>query len=86
MGTQITGLYPTLIIVIVNFQRTFWEEGPSKVGNNISLNTLPWSVKRTGPTDTLDTQRGVEVQVTITRENSVSTANQNAKRLSSDDV
>jgi len=28
IGRQITGMYPTLIIVIVNFKRTIWEEYP----------------------------------------------------------
>jgi hypothetical protein len=79
MGNQIAGMYPTLIIVIVNFQRTIWEEGPSRISNGASVNTLPWSVKQPGPIDTFGTQGGVDVHletVEITRE----------KRLASEDI
>jgi hypothetical protein len=76
MGAQITGIYPTLIIVIVNFQHTFWNEEPSIVSN-----TLQWRVSRPGPTDTLCTQRGVEVQLAMARENSGFIADRNMKQL-----
>jgi len=71
MGNQISGMYPTLIIVIVNFQRTIWEESPSPI------NTSQWrsSIKRAGPTDTFGTQRGVDIHletvIEISRENSM---------------
>ncbi|KAJ7871887.1 hypothetical protein B0H14DRAFT_2723335, partial [Mycena olivaceomarginata] len=78
MGNQIAGMYPTLIIVIVNFRRTFWEEGTARIGNDISLNTLQWNVKR-GPTDTLVTEGRVDVHretvVEITPETYGSAAN-----------
>ncbi|KAF7358705.1 hypothetical protein MSAN_01209500 [Mycena sanguinolenta] len=35
-GQQIIGIYPTLIIVIVNFKRTMWEEYPVTPANNSS--------------------------------------------------
>ena len=31
MGNQILGMYPTLIIVIVNFHQTIWEESVESV-------------------------------------------------------
>lgn len=71
LGNQTTGMYPTLIIVIVNFQRTFWDEEISKIGNG-ALNTLPWSVKRPGPTDATESGGDVhrEIVIDITHENS----------------
>ncbi|KAJ7367602.1 hypothetical protein DFH08DRAFT_946586 [Mycena albidolilacea] len=87
MGNQFAGMYPTLIIVIVNFRRTIWEEGTSGISNGASVNTLPWGVKRPGPIDTFGTQTGVHVHlqtvVEITREN---LGNQSVKRLPSEDV
>jgi hypothetical protein len=78
MGNQISGMYPTVIIVIVNFRRTFWEEGTTRTGNDISLNTLQWNVKR-GPTDTLVTEGKVDIHREtvdeITSETYGSTAN-----------
>jgi hypothetical protein len=94
MGNQVTGLYPTLIIVIVNLQRTFWDAEPSKISNGVSLNTLPWSVKRCRPTDTLGTEGGADIYhgtvIDILSDNSQSTVvNGNVKQLPSfpaDDV
>jgi hypothetical protein len=64
-------MYPTLIIVIVNFQRTFWDEEISKISNG-ALNTLPWSVKRPRPTDATESGGDVhrEIVIDITHENS----------------
>ncbi|KAK7053817.1 hypothetical protein R3P38DRAFT_1468047 [Favolaschia claudopus] len=64
MGDQISGLYPTLIIVIVNFQRTIWEESVL-ASSSIPLvpakeSSLRWSVKQIGTTDTT---QGVNVQL-----------------------
>ncbi|KAF8184559.1 hypothetical protein K438DRAFT_1937244 [Mycena galopus ATCC 62051] len=43
IGRQITGMYPTIIIVIVNFKRTIWEEYPiTSLGHG--SNTLKWAV------------------------------------------
>jgi hypothetical protein len=53
IGRQITGMYPTLIIVIVNFKRTIWEEYPiSTLGHG--SNSLRWEVNtgRSGATRT----------------------------------
>ncbi|KAF7374047.1 hypothetical protein MSAN_00285500 [Mycena sanguinolenta] len=37
MGNQMAGMYPTIIIVIVNFRRTFWEEeSPTAIANTLS--------------------------------------------------
>jgi len=38
MGDQISGLYPTLIIVIVNLQHTMWREGTYAVGSRSGRN------------------------------------------------
>ncbi|KAJ6491097.1 hypothetical protein C8R45DRAFT_901352 [Mycena sanguinolenta] len=52
LGHQMTGLYPTLIIVIVNFKRTIWEEHPITLGDRTCPNSLQWAVKtnRSGAT------------------------------------
>ncbi|KAJ6458524.1 hypothetical protein C8R45DRAFT_937652 [Mycena sanguinolenta] len=43
LGHQMMGLYPTLIIVIVNFRRTIWEERPI-TGDRTFPNSLRWAV------------------------------------------
>jgi len=62
MGDQISGIYPTLIIVIVNLHQTIWEPPSSTVelgttGGNFS--TVQWAQgsKRSAPTDTLFSHR-----------------------------
>jgi hypothetical protein len=79
MGTQITGMYPTLIIVILNFQRTFWEEEPSRLNG---ADTLPLSFKKPGPMDPFGMEDGVdlprETVIEITRENSRSVVDRDA--------
>ncbi|KAJ6530141.1 hypothetical protein B0H19DRAFT_1192195 [Mycena capillaripes] len=53
IGRQITGMYPTLIIVIVNFKRTIWEEYPiTTLGHG--ANSLKWAANtgRSGATRT----------------------------------
>ncbi|KAF7330962.1 hypothetical protein MVEN_02436100 [Mycena venus] len=66
MGAQIAGMYPTLIIVIINFHRTIWEDSTwdstSTIGNldGVDSNTtLEWE-NRPGPrpTDTFNTEHG----------------------------
>lgn len=47
IGRQITGMYPTLIIVIVNFKRTIWEEYPITTPGHGS-NSLHWTVNSGG--------------------------------------
>ncbi|KAJ6469899.1 hypothetical protein C8R45DRAFT_1105006 [Mycena sanguinolenta] len=51
LGHQMTGLYPTLIIVIVNFKRTIWEH-PITLDDPTYPNSLQWAVKtnRSGAT------------------------------------
>ncbi|KAF7345822.1 hypothetical protein MVEN_01603700 [Mycena venus] len=62
---QIVGMYPTLIIVIVNFHHTIWDDTPSTGGNSATLNTLRFA--GSAPTDTLGTeQRGVNVDLEAT--------------------
>ncbi|KAF7341392.1 hypothetical protein MVEN_01875900 [Mycena venus] len=75
ISTQIAGMYPTVVIVIVNLQRTIWEEIPATITTG---GTAQWgsSAKKSGQTDTFDTQRGVDIHletvVEITREGSLS--------------
>ncbi|KAF8141088.1 hypothetical protein K438DRAFT_1878711 [Mycena galopus ATCC 62051] len=52
MGNQMAGMYPTIIIVIVNFQRTFWEEKESSTGTAKALPT----VNPSGMSDTFSIQ------------------------------
>ncbi|KAF7367007.1 hypothetical protein MSAN_00959800 [Mycena sanguinolenta] len=65
LGRQITGMYPTLIIVIVNFQRTIWEQSPSvTLGSSTANKSLQWAVNnsRSGAT-TVDTGLDVGIQL-----------------------
>ncbi|KAJ6496226.1 hypothetical protein C8R45DRAFT_926739 [Mycena sanguinolenta] len=41
LGKQMAGLYPTLIIVIVNFQLTIWDEPSTIGGGGVSLQWAP---------------------------------------------
>ncbi|KAJ7090484.1 hypothetical protein C8R44DRAFT_818014 [Mycena epipterygia] len=42
LGDQVSGMYPTLIIVIVNFQRTIWDEEASSLNTNkTTINIRP---------------------------------------------
>ncbi|KAJ7612709.1 hypothetical protein FB45DRAFT_939595 [Roridomyces roridus] len=45
IGRQITGMYPTLIIVLVNFQRTMWE-GYGDAGSSITTGPIRWGSRR----------------------------------------
>ncbi|KAJ6542752.1 hypothetical protein B0H19DRAFT_1267969 [Mycena capillaripes] len=56
MGDQISGIYPTLIIVIVNLKQTIWEPETQATAGAISLQFATHS-KSTGPTDTSINQR-----------------------------
>jgi hypothetical protein len=70
MGDQIAGMYPTLVIVIVNFQRPIWEETRSFTSSNgAPFATLPWNVKQSGSADTSSAHNRVDLD--ITRENSM---------------
>ncbi|KAJ6460215.1 hypothetical protein C8R45DRAFT_1029716 [Mycena sanguinolenta] len=55
IGNQMGGLYPTLIIVIVNFRQTIWDHEPATV----HINSLHWAPNSnpSGMTNTVDTQR-----------------------------
>jgi hypothetical protein len=61
-GRQMTGMYPTLIIVIVNFKRTIWEEYPvTTLGRGSSLK---WAIDsgRSGATG-VETRPDVGIQL-----------------------
>jgi hypothetical protein len=62
MGNQIAGMYPTLIIVIVNFKRTAWEEASSHSHSGTSSNPR---FKRSGPAERFSYHRhgGVSIQL-----------------------
>ncbi|KAF7358655.1 hypothetical protein MSAN_01204300 [Mycena sanguinolenta] len=69
-GQQILGIYPTLIIVIVNFKRTMWEEYPVTPANSAALNSSKWviNVNRDVEQSTFDSGPEVGSQPkTITR-------------------
>ncbi|KAF7330961.1 hypothetical protein MVEN_02436000 [Mycena venus] len=90
MGDQIAGMYPTLIIVIVNFHRTIWEESPSRISNlngGATSNTLQWECQ-TGPTDMFGTQGGVNIHLeTVTEITHANyTTNRRSKQSSSEYV
>ncbi|KAJ6495100.1 hypothetical protein C8R45DRAFT_1094769 [Mycena sanguinolenta] len=57
LGYQMTGLYPTLIIVLVNFKRTIWDN-PNRTGPN----SLQWAVNthRSGTTRKFDVGADVD--------------------------
>ncbi|KAJ7161130.1 hypothetical protein C8R46DRAFT_1353757 [Mycena filopes] len=67
MGDQISGMYPTLIIVIVNLHHTIWEESSStiKVGTTRDVvSSVRWAAARSGVTTGTkpsDTQRGIDM-------------------------
>ncbi|KAF8191016.1 hypothetical protein K438DRAFT_1970763 [Mycena galopus ATCC 62051] len=52
MGNQITGMYPTLIIVIVNFRRTIWDQSLGTISTGPVFHSSS-TTKRSGPTETL---------------------------------
>ncbi|KAF8145645.1 hypothetical protein K438DRAFT_1871590 [Mycena galopus ATCC 62051] len=63
MNDQITGLYPTLVIVMVNFGLTIWNEPPTTVDKGAEHNSakLVANAMRGGPTHTFGAQRGVNI-------------------------
>ncbi|KAJ7835452.1 hypothetical protein B0H14DRAFT_3871062 [Mycena olivaceomarginata] len=79
MGDQITGMYPTLVIVVVNFQPPIWEENRFAISNDASFTPLPWNVKRSGYTSSTHpgVGRHLDTVIDISRENCI--ASQNVK-------
>ncbi|KAF7377316.1 hypothetical protein MSAN_00152200 [Mycena sanguinolenta] len=65
LGPQMTGLYPTLIIVIVNFKRTIWEEQPLTVGDRTFSHSLQWAVDTNGTRATRNLDFGPEVGIPL---------------------
>ncbi|KAJ6527704.1 hypothetical protein B0H19DRAFT_1195546 [Mycena capillaripes] len=61
---DIVGLYPTLIIVIVNFHRTLWDEAPATTGDGAAFSTLRWahSEEQSGRTDTFRSGRRANLE------------------------
>ncbi|KAJ6460221.1 hypothetical protein C8R45DRAFT_1221105 [Mycena sanguinolenta] len=63
IGNQMAGLYPTLIIVIVNFRQTFWDDDEPAT---IHIDSLLWAPNsnRSRMTNTVNTQRrGTSVHI-----------------------
>ncbi|KAF8176891.1 hypothetical protein K438DRAFT_1846325 [Mycena galopus ATCC 62051] len=63
MAAQIAGLYPTLVIVMVNFGLTIWNEAPTAVdksGQHNSAQSVA-NAMRGGPTHTFGAKRGVNI-------------------------
>ncbi|KAJ7835448.1 hypothetical protein B0H14DRAFT_2514347 [Mycena olivaceomarginata] len=73
MGDQIAGMYPTLVIVVVNFQPPIWEEKRS--GDGASITPLPWNDKRSGYINTSSTHPEVgchlDTVIDVTIENPI---------------
>ncbi|KAJ7896947.1 hypothetical protein B0H13DRAFT_816949 [Mycena leptocephala] len=71
MGDQISGMYPTLIIVIVNLHRTIWDSPSTSVElgtTNGAVSTVQWAPgsKRSVPTtDTFISQRGNNINIQL---------------------
>ncbi|KAJ7613740.1 hypothetical protein DFH06DRAFT_1484564 [Mycena polygramma] len=51
MGDQISGVYPTLIVVIVNLHQTMWEPSSENANGNDTVSTVQWAAggRRSGP-------------------------------------
>ncbi|KAF7373808.1 hypothetical protein MSAN_00592500 [Mycena sanguinolenta] len=71
LGRQTTGMYPTLIIVIVNLKRTIWEEHPTTLDEPTIPNSLQWAVNitRSGTTATINARPEVGIHLDVIREN-----------------
>ncbi|KAJ6529022.1 hypothetical protein DFH09DRAFT_1185427 [Mycena vulgaris] len=82
MGDQISGMYPTLIIVIVNFHQTIWEPASSLTTSGAAGSTMQWATgsKRTVPTETIHSQRGVSVRLDIESSAGMSMGDMSSKR------
>ncbi|KAJ7735965.1 hypothetical protein B0H16DRAFT_1574911 [Mycena metata] len=69
MGDQISGMYPTLIICIVNFHQTIWEDPSATVElgrPSVTVSSVQWtgpSGSRPSPTDTLPGKHGFDIQL-----------------------
>ncbi|KAJ6496219.1 hypothetical protein C8R45DRAFT_155948 [Mycena sanguinolenta] len=62
IANQLAGLYPTLIIVIVIFHRTIWDELPTLCEGAVSA-SIPWAPSTSGLTDTFRTGHGVDLHL-----------------------
>ncbi|KAJ7092410.1 hypothetical protein B0H15DRAFT_799559 [Mycena belliarum] len=62
MGDQISGMYPTLIIVIVNLHQTIWEPD-SSLDTGVGASTLRWTSSSHGGSSApaVESKRGVDV-------------------------
>ncbi|KAJ6462444.1 hypothetical protein C8R45DRAFT_1178002 [Mycena sanguinolenta] len=66
LGNQIAGLYPTLIIVIVNFQRTIWDS-TSLATKGPSLSSSTVTIKQSGQTATFTSGKHIQLERIHTR-------------------
>ncbi|KAJ7123689.1 hypothetical protein C8R44DRAFT_784208 [Mycena epipterygia] len=91
MGDQISGMYPTLIIVIVNLHQTIWEDHSVTLNSNGAADsTVQWASgsKRSGPAETLLSQRGTNIHSDVQLDNngSINIGNMDFKRSAFEDV
>ncbi|KAJ7613727.1 hypothetical protein DFH06DRAFT_1063711 [Mycena polygramma] len=67
MGDQISGMYPTLIVVIVNLHQTIWEPSSENGSANGTVSTLQWAAgsKSSGPgmDEPLGRRRATNIQL-----------------------
>ncbi|KAJ6492825.1 hypothetical protein C8R47DRAFT_1119923 [Mycena vitilis] len=70
MGDQISGMYPTLIVLIVNLHQTIWEPSNEHSNSNGTVSTVQWAaaVKRSGPRmdEPLGQHRATDIQLSNT--------------------
>ncbi|KAJ7703951.1 hypothetical protein B0H17DRAFT_1003217 [Mycena rosella] len=87
MGDQISGMYPTLIIVIVNFHQTIWEPDSSLPPPG-AVSSVQWSSgsKRSGPATTFFSQRGIDVHLGADSNGEITMGDMGLKRPDSEDV
>ncbi|KAJ7493494.1 hypothetical protein FB451DRAFT_1020706 [Mycena latifolia] len=88
MGDQISGMYPTLIIVIVNLHQTIWEPASSQATTGAATSTVQWAAgsTRSGPTGTLFSQRGVNVHIETETNGEIKMGDMGLKRPAFEDV
>ncbi|KAF8191043.1 hypothetical protein K438DRAFT_1970785 [Mycena galopus ATCC 62051] len=81
-GSLNTGMYPTLIIVIVNFKRTIWEDSPTTPSNALGSLHLVVNTTRSGRIDTVVSPRRVDWETVIDITQQDSKADQKDKQPS----
>ncbi|KAF7373804.1 hypothetical protein MSAN_00592100 [Mycena sanguinolenta] len=90
MGDQISGLYPTIIIVIVNFHQTIWESTSTvELGTtNPTISTVRWapSSKRSATDTVIFGQRDNSIQLDNVARKEIGMDNRSFDRHASENV